>query len=502
MKRTVFLYCLCGFILIISLSVSTPESKSVQSSISESNISGFTDSIWKVTPIVKLGDPAPGTGGTFLDFGPCYYLENGTLVFGARYGNKKVKDWALYSCKNGSVSLVFKIMEKYSEPDGIQKEFESVGSSTPEARPKIFYIAGRTNHIEGRPPSNIYGWDGDKLSKVLCEGDKISLPGNREVIIDNAKFEYVANNGEAVISFIGQKPGKIRGWLLHDGKTLRPLFIAGDELPGLPGVKVNDLDTKTLYIFNDTILTNLYVYGAPYNKAVLRFSKNKTEILDSSSSAGRIYDLSILNAAGSDNFILRKSETILQYNKGNRNIILKSFKELPDRTGGNNYEVNGSAFVGTQNEGILFSISLTTVGVNSYGGLGIAGRLPGLFFYKDDKLSHIPVTETDTANNKSNKLPGFQLFKPDPYVIRTVPRVNGVIIDNISIPKKEGIPFLPTRYLDASGIVPAVVNIPFLRTEGIYKFFLPDIIAWPAENKIIAKSSLVGTTAGFYELTK
>jgi len=531
MKKPLFLYCMTSIMISVVLSISN--NKIIDESSTElliNHSTSMTDTTWKVKPIVKLGDPAPGTGGTFLEFRTCHYMENGTLVFGARYGNKKSKDWAYYTYKNGNVKLLYNTLEKYSEPDGIQKEFGSVGwyfdpqlssdymSFTPEASAKLFYIRGQTKIAEA--PSYIYGWDGEKLSKVLCEGDKISLTGNRDVIIDDARFEYIANNGEAVIWFKGQKPDKISGWLLHDGKTLRPLFITGDELPGLPGVKVGELDEMSVYIFNDTILTTLSVSGAPYKLAVVRLTKNKTEILDSSSKINR--GVSILNAAGSDNIIIQNGETILHYYKGNRNIIVTDFKELKEQVdvkGAAGYEVNGSAFIGTQNEGILFSISLYAVMLNRYGGRVITDRLPGLFFYKDDKLTSLPVYKTYSADNKSKKLSGGQTtFIPIPYYLRTVPNINGVFLYNLPFPKEDTL-FNSTRYLDQADIVPALVKPPDLNTEGLIKFSLSDIIAWPEENKIIAKtdyiekisnfkwlmsggSNFLTRTTGLYELTR
>ena len=125
MKLHHFHFCLYSFMFAITFSASnhkTTEKGTPEQIISPST--GMSDSIWKVKPIAQLGDPAPGTDGNFEEFNKFHYLESGALVFWARYGKKKLKDWAFYSYKNGNLRIVFKSEEKFNEPDGIPKEFD------------------------------------------------------------------------------------------------------------------------------------------------------------------------------------------------------------------------------------------------------------------------------------------------------------------------------------------------------------------------------------------
>ena len=228
---------------MLAIIFSASNHKTTEKGIPEQIINSSTsmsDSIWKVKPIAKLGDPALGTDGNFEEFNRFHYLESGAFVFWARYGKKKLKDWAFYSYKNGNLRIVFKSEEKFSEPDGIPKEFDYAVSYAlelkepqkgPEASSKLFYLSGG-QHFFGSS-TYIYSWDGEKLTRVIGEGDKISLPGNREVIIKTVSLVNITNDNQAMIIFNGEKPDNIRGVLLHNGSSLKPIFIDGEELPGL-----------------------------------------------------------------------------------------------------------------------------------------------------------------------------------------------------------------------------------------------------------------------------
>ena len=102
-------------------------------------------------------------------------------------------------------------------------------------------------------------------------------------------------DGRALIYFESDAP-KSNGWLISDDKELVPLRLAGDELPGLAGVKLSKaavvdylaaacgvqercpMTVPTRVSAGETIAV-LEVAGAPYKRGLFRMTPSTTELL-------------------------------------------------------------------------------------------------------------------------------------------------------------------------------------------------------------------------------
>lgn len=435
----------------------------------------WIDTVWKATTIAKLNDPAPG-GGNFEEFGDHYYLESGAFIFWARFGRNKAKDWALYSYNNGNTISVFRAFEKTSEPDGVLKTFQYFNAYfNPNGASKyLFYTTVSTKPLGW---NYIYGWDGRQLIKIIGEGDRITLPGNREVVVDATRLEAILDNQEALFFFKSDKPDKISGWLLHDGKTLKPLFVNGDMLPGLPGVKIKTLASdlsynKKVYISGDTILANLLVDDAPFSQAIFRITGNKTELIESS---GKWNPAVMLHVRGSDHFLFRTKESFIHKN-GNRVSLTEIKKQLPNNNQYAEHDITGFEFAGTGQESFLFTV---------------AGNWPRILLYDDNKIS---VMVEGLKSSPSD------MFKGIPFKLRTIPGVQGVFFNNTTI--KKGEEWSRSKYFDISTNEVRLIDAPELKTNGTDRFDLSDIIAVKNENRLIVMCTPFLGVTGFYEFTK
>src|SRR5687767_207833 len=119
MKRKVLMPCISGLMLAGFFSIT--DQKTFERTANTENFS--RDSVLKVTPIAKLGEQAPGTGHTFLDFGSYHLFASGDFIFWAQFGiDKRNKYWGLYSYKKGKTELILVEGISSSRPNGISQE--------------------------------------------------------------------------------------------------------------------------------------------------------------------------------------------------------------------------------------------------------------------------------------------------------------------------------------------------------------------------------------------
>jgi hypothetical protein len=253
---------------------------------------------WRITPLVVKGAQAPETNGQFQEFGETYALEN-ALVFWARFGPGN-KDWGLFSVREGKVSKVFLQDVPFAAPDGRKVKVNDL-------IPAVLHAGKRMLYISTESPDHVYGWDGERLVRVLCAGDQLEVSGVRYTIKKATVFN-VDPEGRALLYYDANQPQHMNGWVLHDGTSFTPLWKEGDTLPGMPGVQIKNLSAGHFCVTNcvkeprlledGSILAFLEVTGAPYKKALFHIARDKTEtmITDEFQGAGSL-DEKLLAAA-------------------------------------------------------------------------------------------------------------------------------------------------------------------------------------------------------------
>jgi hypothetical protein len=234
---------------------------------------------WSMTPLVLKGAPAPETTGQFQEFGEAYILEN-ALVFWARFG-PRAKDWGVFSVREGKVSTVFLRDVEFLAPDG-----RKVKARTDS--PVLLHAGKRMLYISMTYPDHVYGWDGERLVRVLAAGDQLEVGGVRYKV-KRATVINVNSEGRALLYYDANEPQHLNGWVMHDGTSFTPLWKEGDSLPGMPGVQIKNLSAGhfcyvhcvgTPWLLEDgSILAPLEVTGAPYKKALFHIAHDKTEAM-------------------------------------------------------------------------------------------------------------------------------------------------------------------------------------------------------------------------------
>jgi hypothetical protein len=225
------------------------------------------------------GAAAPETNGQFQEFGETYVMEN-MLVFWSRFGPGE-KDWGLFSLREGKLSKVFLEDVEFVAPDSRKIKVSRAGlfRARISAGKRILYIS----NIH---PDHVYGWDGERLVRVLCAGDQVEVSGVRYTV-KRATVLDVGPDGRALMYYDANEPQHINGWALHDGTSLTPLLKEGDPLPGMPGVQIKNMSAGPFCISrcvgvpkllpDGTVLAALELTGAPGKSAFFHIAPDKTE---------------------------------------------------------------------------------------------------------------------------------------------------------------------------------------------------------------------------------
>jgi|GEM_PF-4444088 len=234
---------------------------------------------WRLTPLVMKGDPAPETGRQIQEFGEIYIMEN-MLAFWARFGSAD-KDWGLFSLKDGKVTKIFLEDVEFVAPDSRKVKAHRIGILG--AR---ILAARRILYISMKSPPHVYGWDGERLVRVLSAGDQLEV-GGVSYTVNKAAVLDVGQDGRAMIYYDASKPQHLNGWVLYDGTSFTPLLKEGDSLPGMPGVQIKNMSAGPSCIFHcvgeprllpdGSILAALALTGAPEKSAFFHIAPGKTE---------------------------------------------------------------------------------------------------------------------------------------------------------------------------------------------------------------------------------
>lgn len=270
---------------------------------------------WSIRPLVPKGAPAPGTSGQFQEFGETYVLEN-AVVFWARFGPEE-KDWGLFSFKQGIVSKILLHDVDFIAPDGRKVKVRRTGPP-----PALLHVGNRILYISHFLPDHVYGWDGDRLARVLGAGDHLMVGGVR-YSVKKASVLDVSSDGRALLYYDASEPQHINGWVVYDGASFTPLWKEGDPLPGMVGVQIKNLSAGRFCDVNcvaaprlledGSILAVIEVTGTPYKTALFRIARGKTEkiLAEKTQEPGSPYigRLGDLLAARSDSFVMDVSES-------------------------------------------------------------------------------------------------------------------------------------------------------------------------------------------------
>lgn len=275
------------FLFLSSLSgtvgVLRPDSISARAQVGASVLQ--EPSQWNITPLLRIGDPAPEVGGKFEEIGESFWLDPGVIVFWARYG---LKEWALFSMKGGTVRLVFPEGKQVRpgnsdarEPLDIQRKlgFSRVGTYLNPSG-SLLYVSVFGN-MKGEHGS-VYAWDGERLRRVLTRADTMDIGGVPYSILHVNIMD--CSDGWALLHYETVKPRQVAGLALTDGTSLFPLVREDENMPGLRGVAIKNpmrlgYGLASAAVVPGEALVVLRVKGATYPAALFRLSPGKAERL-------------------------------------------------------------------------------------------------------------------------------------------------------------------------------------------------------------------------------
>jgi hypothetical protein len=226
---------------------------------------------WKLTKLATKGDPAPGAGGTFLEFGEAWANKAGELLFWARFGTDK-HDWALYVNKDGKTSHVMTEGVKFPLPDGREENF------THETQ---FFFSGEDLFYFQVGFERLYALNGSGVKGVLPYDDEIELAGKTKIIISAGLLNIYGK--ETIFIKYKAKGKKSDGILAYSQGKYFPLMDQNSLLPGLDNVYFNAIAGAVpalrmpLFIpFSEkNFLAVMEVNSPAYKKALIHYTPEK-----------------------------------------------------------------------------------------------------------------------------------------------------------------------------------------------------------------------------------
>lgn len=375
-----------------------------------------------MTPLVLKGAPAPEASGPFQEFGEIYIMEN-MLAFWARFGPAE-KDWGLFSVKDGKATKIFLEDVEFVAPDSRKIKAHRIGYL-----PAGIFPARRTLYISIRSPQHVYGWDGERLVRVLCAGDQLEISGVRYTV-KKATVLDVGPDGRALIYYDANEPQHLNGWVLHDGTSFTPVMKEGDSLPGMPGVQIKNMSAGPSCIFHcvgapkllpdGSVLAALELTGAPEKSAFFHIAPDKVDRIGVEMTAGFGMSakplesserrLGNLLVARPDGFVMEVSLGEKEEFMGSTSYFLEprllfyhqGKAQMAKDVGAREYMTLGSTDVGfTFDEGAYLSAdsphALVTLKVTKIKRHLMKGAteafFPGLYFWDGEKLSAVPWEE-------------------------------------------------------------------------------------------------------------
>lgn len=418
MRRFLVAFSLLLFAVPLHLSAAQSPSTIPQEAPAASQVEGQ----WRMSPLVMKGAQVPEMDGQFQEFGEAYVLEN-ALVFWARFGPGE-KDWGLFSLKEGKLAKIFLEDIEFVAPDSRRVK---VRRDTPQ--PPVFHAGKRILYISMKNPDHVYGWDGERLVRVLCAGDQLDVSGVRYTV-KKATVINVGPDGRALIYYDANQPQHINGWVLHDGTTFTPVWKEGDALPGMPGVQIKNLSAGHFCFFScvgapwlledGSILAPLEVTGAPYKTALFHVSRDKTEkiIAEKTQEPGSPYieRLGDLLVARSDSFVMDASWTLVTSTSSGPYVLTYTYYEHPELLVYHQGKFRVESFVGARellwlvvgrrrnvsfafdramfltpdSPHLLVTLKVSKITELFWKSQGVFNSFPGLYFWDGEKLSPVP----------------------------------------------------------------------------------------------------------------
>lgn len=336
---------------------------------------------WTATPIVRLQDPAPATGGVFAEFGEHSWVDAGILVFWARFDDKH---WALYSVslKDHSPTLIARnagnFEKGFDTPDGGQhRAIFRASKGKLVDQPASPAAAGRRLYYFQPSVPVVYGWDGSRIVRVIGAGDALPLPDGRSAVVDTVALANVSNDGRVLIYVATKKPASIVGWFFHDGATLAPFLMTDEPLRPLDGVTIRRfqklMDPGPLQadplIFDDGTLVPLWVDHAPFKEALFRLTSAGAEKLlasndpDPRTPKEKVGDITGVYASDASHVVVLTGsnpygQKLLAYVGGNWKTIVADIKDVPGSKGFDYYRFDDIVSVGPHADRFLVSVHL------------------------------------------------------------------------------------------------------------------------------------------------
>lgn len=465
-----------------------------------------TGAPWKTRLIARVGDAAPG-GGTLESIGDVVVLRSGTVLFWGQFGPRDRKDWALYGYRDGNVALAFKAFEDIVTPDGLTNQFSYHSYAARNGYPPLnkasehfLYLWSGMGGLGVN--SRIYGYDGEKLTKILGEGDRLTIAGGREIVVGGVRLERITNDQRAIIHFVSEKP-KVRGWVLHGPDGFTPLFNLGDDVPGMPGMTITGFHDAPVYeflardvnlfVFGDTLIARLNTDSRDVSTGIFRITPGGTEVLDSAK-VGAFPTAWIVTAASANNMVLR-SDDLYQYRNGKRIVILERSKTLSGKKGNPEivrgrqaYAINNAVFLGRNYDEVVFAIKRNDNFVHD------------LYYFSNGTLTGIREI-----------LPQQDILRPYLLEVRQAPDRSAAYLDHVWRDNTGKVmlasPVVMTRNVtfEKGGVIfdPATRSLTTpssLQTEGEGYFDASCIIAQTADSRLIAWNGDTLGRSALYEL--
>ncbi|MGD0579054.1 MAG: hypothetical protein ABSC08_09010, partial [Bryobacteraceae bacterium] len=305
--RLIVLLTVQGALFTISAQTATPTPTALQGN-------------WNAKPLVTRATAVPGGQGELLEFGDAYVTDT-FLAFWARTGPKD-KDWVLFSWKDDKLTRVLQSEAEFVAPDSrkvrIHRKVRSPFGGTDLSTP--IHAGKRLLYFSPTQPDHLYAWDGDKLVKVLASGDEFAV-GEGRYVIKRARVLDVGADGKALVYWDSAQQNA-NGWALHDGTSFTPLWKEGDEMPGLPGVRIENLSAGKFCAFNcvppaklledGSLLASLRVVaGGKKRLALFRVAAGKSEeiVADGAHNADNTIQLGQIYAATPRSFVMDATKT-------------------------------------------------------------------------------------------------------------------------------------------------------------------------------------------------
>lgn len=209
---------------------------------------------WRVTPLLKVGDPIPGPGGRLLELGEAFALEQGAVAAWGRTAEpvhgliRSTSPWNLYALRDGQVSLVLESGKPFLDPEAKRTWIIRLqdGAYSGSGKPTVMAAGRRMLHWSASTRLRadldaVYGWDGVRIARLLGPGDALTSANGRAVSFGKGQLEGVTRTGLARVAFWADRPSGASGTLLLDGGKSVACWLDDETPPASAGREPADL---------------------------------------------------------------------------------------------------------------------------------------------------------------------------------------------------------------------------------------------------------------------